>query len=278
MLLKRVITGLLLFFGSLVLIASGVLPTALEVSIIIILSLKEFYKMAVLKYGHNLMPSINTAVFSAVVLLAGSFFYDETRCFYILVLLVILNLVVFLFRKDFHVSPYADIGVTFFGIIYIAFTLCFLVFIRKIPGDFFLIGFPMEAGAAYLIYFVLIVSFCDIGAYFIGRFLGRIKLWPAISPKKTMEGSLGGIICSLVCSVYFGRFLNIEFVPALFLGLFLGVLAQLGDFFESLLKREAGVKDSGDILSGHGGILDRFDSYFFTSPAMYIFVRLFLMP
>lgn len=276
MLLKRLITGLILFFGSLALIVWGVLPTALEVAAIVFLSLKEFYKMAVLKYGHNLAPSVNTALFSSVVLFAGVFFYDEFYCFYILVFLLILNLIVFLFRKDFHISPYADIGVTLFGFLYISFTMCFLVFIRKIPGEFFLGKFLLDAGSACLIYLVLIIAFCDVGAYFVGRYFGRFKLWPAISPKKTIEGSLGGIACSVISAVYFGKFLGIGTTQALIMGILLGILAQLGDLFESLLKRDAGVKDSGNVLSGHGGILDRFDSYFLTTPVMYIFLKIFL--
>lgn len=117
----------------------------------------------------------------------------------------------------------------------------------------------------------------DTAAYFIGRRWGRRQLAPLLSPKKTVEGMLGGFLGSLLASL---AFMGIyPFLPRgrlILLGFLLGLAALLGDLVESALKRQAGVKDAGDIIPGHGGILDRFDSMLFTAPLVYYFVSTFM--
>ena len=128
-----------------------------------------------------------------------------------------------------------------------------------------------ENGLTFVVYALFIIWATDSGAYFIGRSMGKKKLWPEISPNKTVEGFFGGIICALIVAVLFSLFTNIG-ISVLVLVLataILSVFGQVGDLVESALKRHYNVKDSGDILPGHGGILDRFDSLLFVLPLIH---------
>ena len=127
---------------------------------------------------------------------------------------------------------------------------------------------------AYVLWLVLVVAATDIGAYFVGRSIGRHKIAPKLSPKKTWEGLAGGMLLAGVAGFYAAPYLEIE--VGLVLAPCLAVLAQTGDFFESYMKRMAGVKDSGHILPGHGGLLDRFDGLLFVAPTMALLVFLYL--
>lgn len=115
-----------------------------------------------------------------------------------------------------------------------------------------------QIGWLPLIWLACVIGATDIGAFFAGRAFGKHKIWPRISPNKTWEGAAGGFaFAALVCG-WFGQ-------PAL-LGVLIGIVAQMGDFAESAVKRKFGVKDSGNLLPGHGGILDRVDGYLFAAP------------
>lgn len=123
----------------------------------------------------------------------------------------------------------------------------------------------------YIFYSLFIVWATDSGAYFIGRAIGKQKLWPDISPNKTVEGFIGGIVCALVVAFLFDWLAPIEIplVRLLIVTVFLSIFGQVGDLAESALKRHYQVKDSGKIMPGHGGILDRFDSLLFVWPVLY---------
>ncbi|GEK32529.1 phosphatidate cytidylyltransferase [Kurthia sibirica] len=127
------------------------------------------------------------------------------------------------------------------------------------------------SGVEYIIFALVIVWTTDSGAYFIGRKLGKHKLWPEISPKKTIEGFVGGIVVALIATVIFQAIadLDINYGLLLVVALVASIFGQLGDLVESAIKRHYGVKDSGKILPGHGGILDRFDSLLFVLPLLY---------
>ncbi|MBY0120661.1 phosphatidate cytidylyltransferase [Bacillus sp. S/N-304-OC-R1] len=128
-----------------------------------------------------------------------------------------------------------------------------------------------EAGLVYIFYSLFIIWATDSGAYFIGRAMGKNKLWPEISPNKTIEGSVGGVICALIVAALFVLFSNIEatFLQLSIITIVLSVFGQIGDLVESALKRHYDVKDSGNLLPGHGGILDRFDSLLFVWPLLH---------
>jgi phosphatidate cytidylyltransferase len=125
----------------------------------------------------------------------------------------------------------------------------------------------------WILFVLVVVFFGDIGALYAGTFLGKHKLYPALSPKKTIEGSLGGLGANIIC----GGLFKLIFMPELSWGvsllffIALGAAGQIGDLFESGLKRVADIKDSGGILPGHGGILDRADAAMYAAPVAYMF-------
>jgi phosphatidate cytidylyltransferase len=118
-------------------------------------------------------------------------------------------------------------------------------------------------GFAALMFILLVVWMTDIGGYFAGRGIGGPKLWPRVSPKKTWAGAVGGVVLSLAVAAGFAAFGVGRLVPLLLLAMVLTVLSQLGDLFESAVKRKFGVKDSSQIIPGHGGLLDRLDGFVF---------------
>lgn len=160
---------------------------------------------------------------------------------------------------------------TLMAFLYLPWSLGYVLLLREIPDStlgLWTLSLPLVASFA-----------TDIGAYFVGRALGRQKLAPEISPGKTVEGSLGGIAVSfLALALYTGLVREVFPFGLLELWLFsllLSLAAQLGDLVESMLKRYCGVKDSGHFLPGHGGLLDRIDSLLFTFPLTYFLVVLF---
>lgn len=128
-----------------------------------------------------------------------------------------------------------------------------------------------EAGLVYIFYSLFIIWATDSGAYFIGRAIGKRKLWPEISPNKTVEGFLGGIFCAVIVAILFILFSDMDasLLKLVLVTIVLSVFGQVGDLVESALKRHYNVKDSGTILPGHGGILDRFDSLLFVWPLVH---------
>ena len=155
------------------------------------------------------------------------------------------------------------LGTISFGVLYIAFCLAHLVFIRYLPQ-----------GAAWLIVLTTITAGADTGAYYVGRNFGTRKLCPNISPGKTVEGAIGGILTGSVCAVLVGFFLLPEFRPftVFTVAAFLAIVSISGDLAESIVKRSADVKDSGSLLLGHGGLLDRIDSMLIAAPFLYYFL------
>jgi phosphatidate cytidylyltransferase len=140
-------------------------------------------------------------------------------------------------------------------------------------GFYFFMETRQEGGLVYIFYSLFMIWATDSGAYFIGKATGKTKLWPEISPNKTVEGSIGGIVCALLVAALFVLLSNINATMFSLLGItvVLSVFGQIGDLVESAFKRHFNVKDSGNILPGHGGILDRFDSLLFVWPLLHYF-------
>lgn len=161
------------------------------------------------------------------------------------------------------------IATTLLGLMYVPWLLNFIQKINFLPGI---------EGRYYVLYFLLVTKFSDVGAYVTGSLIGRHKMIPRISPGKTWEGFAGAIVWSTAASVIFAwlagpRLAGMNLTHAVALGIVLSVAAVIGDLIESLFKREAGVKDSGKLLPGIGGILDLLDSLLFNAPLMYLYLR-----
>ena len=125
-------------------------------------------------------------------------------------------------------------------------------------------------GNRLMLLLAAVIAACDTAAYFVGRLIGGPKLAPSISPKKTVSGSLGGVVAAIIVMVLAAPVFGISTVMAALAGLGVSIMAQSGDLFESSVKRTLNVKDSGTIIPGHGGVLDRFDGYIFTVPAVFL--------
>jgi len=178
--------------------------------------------------------------------------------------LVILTLIVLILMNN-PGGALERAAVTIFGILYIAGLLSFASRLRAMPG-----------GRGYVLYAMLVAWIGDTGALYVGSFFGRRKLCPLISPRKTVEGLLGGVAASIGASLVARGWLIRDFglAESLGLGLVLGFLGQAGDLAESLLKRSTGVKDSGTLIPGHGGLLDVIDSLLFVAPGLYLYLTL----
>ncbi len=164
-------------------------------------------------------------------------------------------------------------SVTLFGVLYVGWLSAHLLYLRELPAG---LGLPYAAGAALVFLVFLPTWACDTAAYLIGMAFGRRRLLPSVSPKKSVEGSLGGLVAAIAATalarVWFAPFLSLP--HALALGVLIGIFAQVGDLAESLIKRVSRAKDSGEVIPGHGGVLDRFDSLYFTAPLVLYYVKL----
>ncbi|HEY8422036.1 MAG TPA: phosphatidate cytidylyltransferase [Thermoclostridium sp.] len=162
-----------------------------------------------------------------------------------------------------------DVAVTLLGMAYIPFLLSFIFMVRLMDH-----GYELS-------WLIIIGTFStDTFAYFIGKFFGKRKLLPEISPNKTIAGGIGGILGSIVCTILYGELyingfsgLYLNVLHYLVLGIACGIIAQLGDWAASAIKRNVGIKDFGHIMPGHGGLLDRIDSLLFVAPTVYFYIK-----
>jgi len=189
----------------------------------------------------------------------------------IFVILFVLGLCVRQFVSRRVSTGIIAISTTLFGLMYVPWLLNF---IQKI--NFF--GQAGVEGAYYVLYFVLVTKSSDCGAYAVGSLLGRHKMIPRISPGKTWEGFAGAVLVATAASVFFARLAGshlagMTLTHSIILGVILSIAAVVGDLIESLFKREAGLKDSGHLFPGIGGILDLLDSLLFNAPIMYLYLR-----
>ena len=154
----------------------------------------------------------------------------------------------------------------------------YIVFFSYLIGEIAMLGLEIHE-LKHMVWLVVITAFgTDIMAYFTGYALGKHKLCPKISPKKTIEGAVGGLLGSIILSGLFGFFFAKPFlIHCLIIGLLGGVFSQFGDLTASIFKRKMGIKDYGNLIPGHGGILDRFDSVLFTGPLVYIYLEFMVM-
>jgi len=183
---------------------------------------------------------------------------------FFIILACLFTFVLQLSRRDISQSPLTSISVTMLSLLYISWFLSFFINLKL-----------MVHGEALVFYLVLVTKSCDIGAFFIGSYFGKRSLMPHVSPRKTIEGTAGGIAVGVTVSVLSRAYLpEFSLAQLVALGILLSVLGEVGDLAESLLKRECGAKDSGSIIPGIGGILDLIDSLLFTTPLFYFYIKL----
>jgi phosphatidate cytidylyltransferase len=197
-----------------------------------------------------------------------------------LALIVVIICGVTIFQRRIDQRPLSVAAVSVLGALY---TGGMLAFAYELRYHNYAIG--QVAQCLVLLLPVVLTWSSDIGAYFVGRALGRRKLMPSVSPAKTMEGSIGGIVLSvIICWVFVRQLLvphgqlGLSPTGIVVFGVSIAIAAQLGDLFESLLKREASVKDSSSLLPGHGGFLDRIDSLLFVLPVAALLLHVLLIP
>jgi len=257
----------------------GGLPFTFGIAAVSLVALGEFYS-ACRKQGVRPLSWLGTV--TAVLLLFGAYAAERPGTGRwldaILAGSVLAGLVGELARTE--RAPVKELGTTLFGALYAGWLFRFLILLRTqgaallAPGGGRL-GMPLpgplaDPGAWVVLLVVFSTWACDTGAFFSGRAFGKHKLAPLISPGKTVEGAVGGMICALAVALGVGgMLLRLDLRLAGVLGVLVGVLAPVGDLCESALKRELGVKDFGGLIPGHGGVLDRFDSLLFTAPVVY---------
>lgn len=235
---------------------------------VIFISMWELYHMM---EGKGIRPYKGIGIICGVALSWYMFFrhgvYANLFLTFALVTLMCLELT----RKESQ-GALSHISSTILGVIYIAYLGSHLILLREYPLT---VNMDYGVGSA-LVFLAFIITWAgDTGAYAVGSLFGRHKLLPRISEKKTREGAAGGLVFSVAAAFLaratFAPFLDVW--HAALLGVLAGIVGQLGDLFESLVKREVEVKDASDMIPGHGGVLDRFDSLLFTAPLTYYFIK-----
>ena len=254
----RILSGLvmvpllaILYFGGYVLFAACLL--------IGIMGVREFYN-GFAKMG--IKPNFVIACTAAVSLYMINLFTEKYEWYMLWFFATVLVSLLYLFNIEHR--RLEDAMATMTGIFYVIFFS-------------FHVALVEQAGAyGNLVWLIVITAFgTDVMAYFSGYLLGKHKLCPKISPKKTIEGSVGGILGSAILSGLFGYFFMSDIlVHCLIIGVIGGIVSQFGDLTASIFKRKMGIKDYGNLIPGHGGILDRFDSVLFTGPMVYYYITL----
>ncbi len=265
-LLKRVITSLVLLgVTAYILFFTGTHFFALEVIAFIVFALYEFFTLLKKKGIHVYRlfgVSMGIVIPLIVTLELGTTQSGEVL---FLVLACLFLFLLQFFHKD-NSQALNGIALTLFGVLYISWFLSFVIRIR-----FF------ENGVLWVAYLVAVTKIADVGAYSVGTLFGRHTLIPHVSPRKSVEGLVGGLILSVFVSVLVGGYLPIDFT--LFhwavMGFLIGGVGQIGDLSESLMKRFCEAKDSGNLLPGMGGVLDSIDSILFTAPIFYFHLKVY---
>ena len=234
------------------------------VTLVSLLALWEFYRMYFPNHDHQLAAMAGIGLL--ILVLAGIPWLQGTGLVSLLTV-AMMGTILFLMTNVRSTSRAVSPFLVFpFGAFYIGLGLGHFLLIRNLPeGDL-------------LVFFVILVTWtADTGAYFIGMTFGRRQLAPRLSPKKTVEGFLGGLFCAVIvaCLSHFWFFPFLTLVECAIIGVLLACLGLVGDLAESFFKRSSGVKDSGTLIPGHGGMLDRLDSLLFTGPAFFYYYILF---
>lgn len=237
------------------------------VTSLVILGVNEFYALSAQKATH---PEKIIGTIASAALCLTMFFWGASNAWLVFAAAVILLGAYELFRNQ--VGPILNLAATLMGILYVAFSLSFLILIRELPRE---IALEYRQGGQIMIAVFLAIWMSDTMAYVLGSQFGKHKLFERVSPNKTVEGTILGFLFAVgvawVCQLTFLGYMKLVHVLAI--GVICGSVGQVSDLLESLLKRDAGVKDSSNLIPGHGGILDRFDSEILAAPVVYVYLR-----
>ena len=260
--IKRLLTGLIGVPVLICLIGAGPRwPFYLFLFLAALVGLIEFYNIA----GSNLPKFIRWSAYLLSLLLFLSFAMKQVMFTQAIIALWAITPLTYymLTHQSFDEQWISDIGRALLGPVYVCLPIAMLIMI------------DMQPNGNLWIFFLLAVIFTnDTGAFYLGKLFGKHKLYKAISPNKTWEGAFGGLICAFIITPVFLNFLPVHHLDfnIYMLVFLLSMFAQVGDLAESMLKRIHGIKDSGKILPGHGGLLDRIDGLLFSIPVLYIYL------
>jgi phosphatidate cytidylyltransferase len=268
--LKRWITSLLALPFVIWLIMKGGPVFAIFIACISILGLREYFRIIFNTTGQKIFSPVSAPAFVAGPLIIAASYANSFKGIAVICsvdLFIVALLAAIRFRPtDQTLTPDA-ISKQIQGIIYIPVMLAFIIFIRN-----------SHDGAMWVFLMLLIVFAGDTGAFYVGSYFGKRKLCPFLSPGKTIEGAIGGLVACILSGAGFKFFFfpQLLWTGSLLLFVSVGIAGPTGDIFESMLKRAGKIKDSGKILPGHGGVLDRIDALLFAAPVTYFFKEFIL--
>ncbi len=274
--ITRLITGLVIGFTGFFAILSGGLYLVALVLAIVILASKEY--TLILRHK-GFLPSFRVIIASSIIFAALAYFNRFDLVALAFTICSIMAFMSVLFRGR---QPYiANVATTILGFVYCGWFPLHLLFLRDLGSQPIYNGLIKEnvtmEGAGYALLLLFCVILTDSFCYYAGCKFGKHKLSKVISPNKTIEGAIGGTLTCLIFCMIFCHMLGIAWYHSLILGLLIAGFAQIGDLCESMIKRDAGVKDSSNILPGHGGFLDRTDSYILTIPVVHYYLYFFVV-
>ena len=260
--LKRWITGIVAVPIIYLLVVAGETIFFLLIAAVSVVTLAEYYRAVFKPAGRGpaqLMPWLGLVLAPVIVWVVNYKSMAHAPLIIAIDLIVTAGLTLPHFKDD-DQAPHL-VAKQVLGLVYIPLFLSFLVLLRS-----------GEAGAQWIFWLLCIVAAGDTGAFYTGKSIGRHKLCPWVSPKKTIEGSIGGLCANVIVALLLKMVLLPELttLPCVVFALLIGVAGQVGDLFASEFKRAAGIKDSGTLLPGHGGFLDRLDALLFASPLAYL--------
>ncbi len=252
---KRLLSGIVLIVIALLTIISGGLILFCTLLVVSVIGMHEFYR-AIGVHGDRYRPLEIIAYIGALLYYVSMFWRDGIYQTEALILVLILLLMIYVFQYPSYQANQVTAAV--FGVIYVAVMLSYILKTRMLPDGVF------------TVWLIFLSSWgCDTCAYCVGMLLGKHKMAPVLSPKKSVEGAVGGVLGAMLLGgiyAYATGAVLWQYVLICFVG---ALISMVGDLAASAIKRQTGIKDYGKLIPGHGGILDRFDSVIFTAPVIY---------